>query len=219
MRRALIMSRLTKVEDGAQRLVPGDACWHIGEFLSHGGYGASETNQQIKNLKIEVPVPAHRRRWKDAAVSYWAEKLGQALKHDFIRDSVTFVPAPCSKPKNHAEYDDRLVRVLRKLEHAVGTLDIREVVIAHADRPSQSKAEVRATVTELLATIRIDPATLVTPLRPVVLIVDDVFTLGTTFRAMKILLETIPGDRQIGGVFLARTIWPTPDFGFQDETL
>ncbi|MEI2453833.1 hypothetical protein [Lysobacter firmicutimachus] len=205
-----LMARLTKIEQGFGRLDASDSCWHIGEFQSHGGWSAGETNQQIKNLKIEVPVPPNRKRYKDEAVRYWGGKLAECLSADAIRRDVTFVPAPCSKPVGHAEYDDRIRRVLDDLAGRIGVLDIRELVVTHTERQAQHKGEHRSSPAELLQTLRLNPAALQLPLRPIVLILDDVFTQGSTFRALKTLITPVHGVQEVGGIFLARTVWPKP---------
>lgn len=206
MRLRRLMARLTKIDPGFGRLLHTDSCWHIGEFQSHGGWQAGETNSKIKNLKI-FPVPAHRKQYKDAAVRYWAEKLKECLNAEVLREQVTLVPAPCSKPRGHAEHDDRMVRVLSALNALIGPLDIREAVVTHTERPAQHRGEMRLSPSDLQRTMCLDPTAFRTPLRPVVLVVDDVFTRGSTFRAIKGLLEGQPNVREVGGVFLARTVW------------
>jgi predicted amidophosphoribosyltransferase len=206
------MARLSQIDVAtARRLLPGDECYYSGEYQSHGGYQAGETNQLISNLKIEVPTPSHRVRWKEKAIHACAELLYEEINHEAARTSVTFVPVPSSKPIGHASYDDRMVRVLTRFAWRVGgAIDVRQAVLTTKEREAQHTGA-RATVSELLATLAVNPSTTQVPFRPVVIVLDDVFTLGTTFRAMKTLLNGLPGVEKVIGVSIARTVWPGPD--------
>jgi predicted amidophosphoribosyltransferase len=41
-------------------------------------------------------------------------------------------------------------------------------------------------------------------------IVDDVFTQGGTVKAMQSILMALPKTERVAGIFLAKTVWPTP---------
>lgn len=66
---------------------------------------------------------------------------------------------------------------------------------------------------QLRASMSVQREHLVTPLRSTVVMVDDVFTQGRTFKAMQSILRDFPEVHRIAGVFLARTVWP-PDLDF-----
>lgn len=206
------MPRLTKIEpDTASRLLSEDECYYSGEYQSHGGYQAGEYNQLISNLKIPVPVPAHRIRWKNAAIQRCAEILQEGISGDAL-PTITFVPVPGSKPLGHPEYDDRMVRVLDAYGAKVGGIDVRQAVLTAVTRDSQHGSGSRLSIDELLSTLLLNTPAFSVPFRPTVVIFDDVFTLGTSFRAMKVLLEKAPGVQRVVGVSIARTVWPVPDF-------
>ncbi len=204
--------KLTRIDPAtAPRLLPDDECYFFGEYTSRGGFKAGEYNQLISNLKIPVPVPANRLRWKNQAICACADLLNGAFKADYIRQNVTFVPVPGSKPRGHAEFDDRLIQVLSRYGGLIGGIDFRELVVTTEERVAQHASDNRATVDELLGGLQVQQA-LATQLRGLVVVVDDVFTLGTSFRAMKTLIAPLPGVQQVAGVCIARTIWPTRDF-------
>lgn len=204
------MVRLVRIEvDSAPRLIDGDECYHIGEYQARGGYQAGETNQLIANLKIPVPVPQNRQRYKNGAIITCGDMLARALNHDFLRRNVTLVPVPGSKPIGHREYDDRLVRVCQQLSARVeGGVEVRSAVTTTTPRQAQHLSDARPTVEELLATMQLDPSVGSSRLKSTVLVVDDVFTTGTTFRAMRTLLGQAPGVERVVGVSIARTVWP-----------
>jgi predicted amidophosphoribosyltransferase len=204
------MNRLTQIESGFGRLSEHDKCWHIGEYQAHKNWEAGETNRWIFNLKIEVPTPPHRVRYKNQAVAYWAEKLAEVFNPEVVRNSVSFVPAPCSKPKTDPAYDDRMLRVLHGLSQRIGPLDIREAVVTTVARQAQHRAEQRSSPDDLLQHMALNGPALAVPLRQNVIVIDDVFTQGSTFIAMKRLLTTAPNVTNVAGVFLARTVWPNP---------
>lgn len=205
------MARLTKIDPGFGRLHSDDSCWHIGEYTSRGGHEAGETNRWIGNLKKKPTASAKELYWKNEAVKYWARELEEHLNMPNVRDHVTFVPAPCSKPSGHALYDDRMLQVLAALSKRAGPLDVRNLVITTKARDAQHEGDQRQSPDELRDTMEVDMKLLLTPLRPTVIVVDDVFTQGSTFRAMKTVISGLPGVTDVGGLFLARTIWPQPD--------
>lgn len=213
------MTRLVRIEVGSSpRLVDGDECYHIGEYQARGTFQAGETNQLITNLKIPVPVPAHRLKYKARAIATCGDMLAQVLNHEFLRDRVTLVPMPGSYPVGHPEHDDRIEKVCRRLGQRIsGGVDIRVALETTAARCPQHSRSTRATVAELLATMRLSPSMGTGALKPCALVIDDVFTLGTSFRAARTLLLTAPGVQRIVGVAIARTVWPDPASEFEDE--
>jgi hypothetical protein len=213
------MPRLLRIDPAQypEKLDSADECYHIGEYTSRGGYGASETNRLITNLKKRPSSTPHELRYKESAIVHWGNTLAKHLDLAAIAAGVTFVPAPCSKPYGHPEHDDRMLRVLRQMArtHTGGSLDIRPLLITPVARQSQHEGE-RMSVDSLRNSMAIDQAQLQTPVRSTLILVDDVFTRGGTFKAMQGLLAPLPNVRRIVGVFLAKTIWPSP---FTDDAL
>jgi len=56
--------------------------------------------------------------------------------------------------------------------------------------------------------LAIDEAHLVRPSRPYIVLVDDVFTQGHTFKASQRMLLTIPEVLNVDGLFLTKAIRP-----------
>lgn len=202
-----LMARLSKIDPASySKLDANDQCWHIGEYTAHASHTHGETNNQILNLKKRPPVPPNQVRWKNRAISYWGDKLAEVLNLDFVAERATLVPVPCSKPRGHQNYDDRMARVLQHLARHRAGLDIREVIVTKCERPAQHEGE-RLSTDELLTSMEVDRSQLGVPLRPITIVVDDVFTQGGTFRAMKRLLQSLPNVQSVGGIFLAKTVW------------
>lgn len=210
--------RLTKIDDG-HWLDPSDQCFYIGEYISGGTWKASDTNQLISNLKADITAKPQRSQHKSNAVTTSAGQLLATLSSDYLREKVTIVPMPCSKPRGHAEFDDRMERVVNTLGRRVGQgFDGRLVLQTTMERDAQHAGGTRASISELVESMSVDRSQLVTPLRPIVIVVDDVFTLGASFKAAQLMLRGLPGMQEVAGVFLARTKWPQPNFAdvFQD---
>jgi hypothetical protein len=204
----LAVPRLAKIDVSTYpKLDEGDECFHIGEYTAGGGYGASDTNQQIFNLKWKPTSGDGKLYWKGRAISYWIQKLAEYMNLEKVEQNVTLVPAPCSKALGHPEYDDRMLRILIGIKAMRPGIDVREAIIPAESRDSQHEAG-RLSVAELQSAMRLSTDNLTQPLKRVVIAVDDVFTQGGTFKAMQAHLLRAPGVKVVRGLFLARTIWP-----------
>lgn len=189
------------------QLGPGDRCSYIGEYQSGAGYGAGETNQLIYNLKKGPGASDKELWWKRRAIAQAAEQLRQVLDLDALRREWTIVPGPSSKIAGHPEYDPRTLNILLHLQGLVPGLDVRPVLVGRSSRSAQHDGD-RMTIDELVRWMTWDPTQLAQPLRPNVLVFDDVFTKGSTFKAMQRLLLQRPEVTQVMGIFLARSVRP-----------
>jgi hypothetical protein len=202
--------RVTQIECPFQWLQVGDVCHHFGEYTSGGGYGASDTNQWIHNLKKRPSSPAGQLYWKDQAVVYWANVLSQLISAENVAANVTFITIPGSKPVGHPDYDPHMQRVLKRWARNVPHADIRPLLVQTVERSAQHEDDCRLTPDQLKASLTVDGAQLVQPLKATVVVVDDVMTLGASFKAAQSLVAPLPGVKNVAGLFLARTVWPNP---------
>lgn len=200
--------RVTEISVPFHWLVVGDVCHHFGEYTSGGGYGCSDTNQWIHNLKKKPTSSAAQLRWKDRAVDYWAKVLGELISPAHVARGVTFVTIPGSKPVGNPDFDPRVQRVLQKWAGNTPNVDIRSLLRQTVERPAQHEDGGRSTPDQLRASMAVDGSQLIAPLKPTVVIVDDVLTMGASYKAAQALVATLPGVRQVSGLFLARTVWP-----------
>ena len=204
--------RLTEIDatniDLHARLTAADKCLFLFEYTSGQGYAFSATNNLISNLKKKPSQP--NQYYKNQAISRSAAYLAATLNGEWL-DRATLVPVPPSKAADHPEYDNRMERICRAIRRG---LDVRLLV-----RRTQSTAAAhevaageRPSVEDLLAVYEIDES-LTEPAPKVIGIFDDVLTAGTHYRAMQIKLsERFPGV-PIFGIFIARRVFATSDFG------
>ncbi|OFS95168.1 hypothetical protein HMPREF3113_06055 [Stenotrophomonas sp. HMSC10F06] len=192
-------------------LATGDKCWHYGEYTSEGGYQASDTNQKILNLKKKPTVSEGQLYYKNQAIDYWGRTLASVINLDQTVGLRTFVPMPGSKPAGHADYDDRMLRVLKRMALGAPNVDIRPLLVQTAERDAQHHGH-RLTPDELRETLAVDNSLLQPPLARSVVVVDDVITMGASFAAAKQLLIGLPNVSEVVGIFLAKTVWPAPSF-------
>tara|TARA_R110002110_G_scaffold68080_4_gene184721 strand:- start:26880 stop:27539 length:660 start_codon:yes stop_codon:yes gene_type:complete len=194
----------------------GDECYFLREYTKGQGYGFSDTNQLIFNLK--KPMEGRGRmgwRYKGEAIGQCASEMKGALNPDWLT-SVVLIPVPPSKSRDDPAYDNRMHQVCELIEPGGGT---RDLVVQHGSTRASHACEEgeRVSVDELKALYRIDEA-LAGPSPALIGIVDDVVTAGTHFRAMSDVLSARFPDVPITGLFVARRVFPDisfEDFGFQ----
>jgi predicted amidophosphoribosyltransferase len=165
-------------------------------------YFYSQANSFINNLK-KSPKTRGTAQWnhKLNAISEAARALLRELPKEWLKES-TFVPIPPSKAEGHPEYDDRLLRILKKLD-----VDARELVRQKKSMEATHVSTDRHTVSELNANYEINED-LAKPAPTHIVVLDDMVTAGSHFRAIcRKLSARFPGV-PISGVFLARRIFP-----------
>jgi predicted amidophosphoribosyltransferase len=195
------------------RLTPQDVCYHIYEYTSGRNYKFSKTNQLISNLKKKPTASDGERYWKGQAVRQCGADLRAALDPKWLADA-TIVPVPGSKAKGHPDFDDRMERIAQLIRPGQ---DVRNLVIQSESTVAAHEAEAgqRITVEELLAVYQIDE-TLAAPEPTKIVILDDVLTAGTHFRAMQTVLSQRFPNTHIIGLFVARRIFPNPFDALQE---
>lgn len=208
--------RLTKIDCANYLyLSPDDACYFIGEYTAGGGYKASDTNQQIFNLKIRPDASAAQQRYKPIAIRYWAKKIADSnLNWETCQQGWTFVPLPCSKPPNHELFDDRMLRVLQQVARIRPGIDVRPLLYQKVARKSQHEGD-RLSPDQIRAQLEVDSSQLKAPLRHIIL-VDDIITRGASFAAARDVVRAIPGVESVMGLFLAKTVRPPVEFNLDE---
>lgn len=211
--------RLVKIDDALRRehsyLSADDECYCLGEYLPREGYKAGPVNSMISNFKKPVTkrgLPEYRHKENDIA------RAGQLVRSVLSKDApvtYTFVPIPPSKAKSDPLYDDRLTRVLCTGQPA---LDVRELFTMRSSMRAHhefAEGERRPTPDDLYELLTLEEACLDPPLKPTVVLFDDVLTNGTHFKVCKRkLLERVPGLRVVGLFIGRRKCPPTADFDF-----
>jgi len=180
-------------------------------YTAHKRYDYSATNNLISNLKKKPGASSIAElRYKAGAIRQCAFFIAAAVNRDTLPDW-TIVPIPPSKEKSSSAYDDRLLRVCGLLD-APRPLDIRELVVQSQSTVAAHEAEAgqRPSVDDLLAIYQIDES-IAHPAPKSILLIDDVLTAGTHYRAMQtILSRRFPGV-PIHAMFIARRVFAPDD--------
>ena len=194
-----------------------DELYFLLEYTSGRDYSFSRANQLIANLKKKPSRPEKELYWKGRAISQCSVVLSTVLNSAWL-DIGTLVPVPCSKAKGHPDYDDRLTRVCRGIRPAKPP-NVRELVIQtktlDASHEAEQQGKMRATVAELLDVYSIDEA-LAQPTPASIVIVDDMLTVGTHYRAMHTILRRRFSNTPIAGLFITRRVFPSAAEDFED---
>jgi hypothetical protein len=195
-------------------LTPADHCLYFGEFRSGAGFRGGVVNQLIIDFKrgpAEIGASA-----RASALRYYKERalwrIADGLRHAFgaaaIEQSLTFVPIPTSKLPGQPDHCDRLPRALG-LAFAGLDADIRPLLRQRASTMADHhRGGRRSRHAELLAITELDHAQLQRPLRPLVVLFDDVLTSGKHLSVAKIRIRERFPDQAIISVLVARRIMP-----------
>ena len=212
--------RLTRIDELTRPdhyyIEESDRCYFIGEYTARAGYGHSQTNNLISNLKKEVGKRGKSEwHYKEQAIQQAADAFGHVFRDEDLA-TMTLLPVPPSKARGDSEHDDRIARILR-LIRTNPPPDVRELIVqarsmkaAHYDsndRYSPDDLEAVYTVAEETA----DP----NPER--IIVVDDMLTTGAHFKASQRVLQRRFPQVPVIGLFIARrvpTVEPDSDIVF-----
>jgi hypothetical protein len=175
------------------------------EYTSGKKYDYSATNNLISNLKKKPGSSSSAElRYKADAIQQCAAWISTAVNLEAL-PNWTIVPVPPSKHSTDPAYDDRMLRICN-LIRAKSPLDIRELVVQSASTVAAHEVGTgqRLTVSGLTELYSI--------------IVDDVLTAGTHYRAMHTVLSQRFSGVPINGIFIARRVFP-PDAGVSAFTV
>jgi hypothetical protein len=194
-------------------LTAEDRCLYFGEYTSRKGFRHGDTNQLISNLQKPVSRAGKADyAYKGAAIAKVARAIRDA-SGKARRGEVVMVPAPPSKPRGHPDHDDRIERICRAVSPQADVRCLLETIVA---REQAKKSEHRPSVDELLATIQLVPA-LLQPRPTGLILIDDVITNGTTFKAAQQILGAALPDVKIVGLFVARRVFPPVQWDDDDD--
>lgn len=206
--------RLSKIDDLLRpeygRLESHDRCYYVWEYTRKKGYDFSVGNDLILNFKKSMDRSGCSDwTYKEQAIARVAETFQELLPKEFLT-TTTLVPIPPSRAKDDQGYDDRMVRVLRKLE-PTGDVDVRELILQHESIEPAHRSRSRPSQDDIYHNYRLDE-TLAEPRPHEIALFDDVLTTGAHFKAsQRILEEHYPGVRVVG-VFIARRVFEDGDF-------
>ncbi len=198
--------KLTKIDDltifDHSYLDFEDECYYLGEYTARAGYSFSDTNHLIQNLK----KPLDRKelpewKYKMSAIRKAGNDLREAIGAAVI-SSVTWVPVPPSKAKDHPLYDDRILRVLQVMGSGL-QIDLREMIQQTESLNAAHEVDEHRDPEKFRQVYYIDE-NICEPPPEFINVVDDVLTTGAHFKAAKELLLNRFPDAIVQGVFIAR---------------
>ena len=199
---AALWKRLDVSQDIPVFIEQEDEVYYAREYISKGGCKASEANQLIMNFKKPVSRRGQREwYYKEQAIDRFARELAAALKENTIIAAI-----PSSKCQTDPEYDSRLEDTLAAAKRYKQSLIIEQPIVVNATSVAVHAGGSRRPDEVYTHLVWKGFSREVTQ----VLLVDDVLTTGSHFRACKrLILEHCPGTR-VAGVFWAKTVWPGP---------
>jgi hypothetical protein len=179
-----------------------DECYFCWDYVVKGSYVHYDVNDFIHNFEI----PSNwddpwRLRHKTKAIAFAAKALHSLIPSD-LKQTSTFVPIPPSKIKGDPAHDDRLTRALRSIVPPL--TDVRELVLQNENTASKEKG---ITPSQRAANYRVNEEC-ASPDPKHIVLVDDVLTTGSHFKAAMMVLQLHYPGVEIVGVFLARAIRP-----------
>ena len=185
-------------------LKPDDHCTYMGEYTARKGAAHSGTNQLIMNFK-KGPDRRGKPDWgyKAGAIQTVGSSMAHCLRP--YAQQLTLVPVPPSKCKTDIAYDDRMIQALAECQCQIPDIDCRELVIqTHSTRASHESGD-RLSSDDLIALYTIEDS-LINGARGTLLVVDDMLTTGSHYRAMYAVLRARFPGHVIAGLFIARRV-------------
>ncbi len=187
-------------------LEANDRCYFLKQYTPNVGFQGSNDNDDILNFKKCPSLKDQDQyKYKNRAILKFARYISEAFeRHPHVLNSYSWIPIPPSKAKSDPKYDDRMVRLLNQVEILEKQNIVELIYTQHSHVPSHS-SDVRHSKEYLKSKFAIDHLQ-VTNCKKNIVLIDDVLTNGTHFKACcELILEVIP-DASIIGLFLARRI-------------
>jgi hypothetical protein len=193
-----------------------DECFYIWDYETSQKPPYSPANQFIYNQRIK-PTELGRIHYKQQAIQHGARALCSLVSRRAAEIQCTIVPMPGSKIAGHPDYDDRLSQMLTQAFVGLKA-DIQPLLQASASTHADHLRGQRTTLSELLENTVLLPCQ--KPVRPTIIVLDDVLTSGKHFRVASDLLNAEYPQARIVGLFLARRYFSAQSLGFSiiDET-
>jgi len=197
----LLIDELT-VDDHAYIDLEEDECYYLFNYTAHKDFSYSEANGLISNLKKRPSLNGTPQyKYKAQAIRKAAQIFRQALDREFI-ETVTFVPVPPSKARDHEDYDDRMLQILN-LATAGEDADVREIIEQIESTEAFHLSNVRPSIRDLRQNLELIEERC-DDLRETICIVDDMITNGTHFKAMKKIINRAFPNIDVIGLFICR---------------
>jgi len=181
-----------------------DFCLYAREYTPNAGYQESQTNDLILNFKKSVERRGKREwQYKEEAIHRFASELSVIIgNEEFI-----VAPIPCSMCSNDPLYDPRLDQTLSLLKSQYNNqLEIIHPIIRKETVPAKHASTGRRNPSLDLQSLEwVGSEAEETP--ELIVLIDDVITTGSTFKACKTLIQSNIQNCKVAGIFWARSVW------------
>lgn len=180
-----------------------ERCYYAREYISKGGWNASEANQLISNYK-KHPRKRGTREWryKEQAIQQFANELSSVVGKNCV---LSFIPS--SKAKNDPEYDSRLEDTLAVLKQQRSDLQVCEVLRMRETMEPYHGGRVSRNPDDIYR--KLEWVGIPSNATHVILI-DDLLTSGAHFKACKRKIQE-NARVEVIGVFWAKAVWLEDD--------
>lgn len=191
-----------------------DECFFFHVYLANKGYSFNEYNQLIGNFKKKLDRKGqYDWRYKQEAILKVASLLRGTL--EAIKNPVTLIPIPPSLCKTDEMYDDRMLKALNIASTGLANITVSDIISLRKNRESShsgTKPRLSPLQLQELLTLEETPSIKTND----IILIDDVITTGSQFKACKGLLINNYENINVTGLFVART--QHDDFSdFDDE--
>ncbi len=194
-----------------------DKCFFFHVYLANKGYSFNEYNQLIGNFKKKLDRKGQFDwKYKQEAIKKVASILRGTLAT--IQTPVTVIPIPPSLCKTDIMYDDRMLQALQMASIGLKNIIVRDIISIEENREASHSngKKPRLSPPQLQQLLKLEDNPPINTKN--VILVDDVITTGSQFKACKGLLLHEYDNIDITGLFIART--QHDDFSdFDDEDL
>jgi orotate phosphoribosyltransferase-like protein len=183
-----------------------DECYYFGDYTPRKGFSHSKTNQTIWNIKKPLSVRGTPQwKYKNEAIAIIGKSIAESLNRDLLPNAV-LVAVPPSKPPAHAEFDDRIERVVAAAIPFKGANVLKTAFVRNANHVGQNQRSAETIYQSLEFTENAEAL-----IRKTCILVDDVLTTGASFLACKRKLLELNGVERVLGFFAARCAWERSD--------
>lgn len=180
-------------------------CFFAVEYISKGGYSASEANNLVSNFKKPMDRKG-KEEWKFKLKAI--DDFGHMISNILTDEEYVISDMGTSKSESDPEYDPRLIQTIRKLKKIKPNVIYDPLFSIKKGMPSSSRGNNRLRPDDILKHLTWEGFSDNNDDLGEVVIIDDVITTGAHFKACKSLINRYYPDMVVYGIFLAKTVWP-----------